>query len=156
MHDADKVHDRVRAHQRRLHGSLVADVRLHGLDLSDDAHRPQEHRVVRPAHRDAHAAAAPRQRMDDMAPEEARSAEDRHRAAHRQRALHHLPVGTVHAHLASPFALSSGRRRPQAGRGGAARFPPLIAYAGGAAKGAERPILPRPAPPPGLPFPLTI
>ena len=86
LEDADEIADRVRPRRRAPDRLGVAKVRLDELDLADDAERLEEEGEVRPAHRDADAAAAPGEAADHVTAEEARTAEHGHelrRLSHR-------------------------------------------------------------------------
>jgi len=64
-------------------GGVVADIGGDGGDLADIAQGLQEQGRIRPAHGDAQDPAAPGQALDDIAPDEARAAEDcRNRLRH--------------------------------------------------------------------------
>src|SRR5262249_19779036 len=74
--DADEVDDDVGAACRRLNGSRIAQVRLHGVDLTDAAERLEMEGQIGPAHRHANAVAALAQNAHNMAAEEAGTAEN--------------------------------------------------------------------------------
>ena len=74
--DARGVDDGVGALERRGDRIRIAQVRLHRLDLADDAERAEEAGEVGPPDRDPDAPAVARQRPDDVPADEAGAAEN--------------------------------------------------------------------------------
>ena len=74
--DADEIDHRVGAFDRAVDRPAIAEIRLDRLDLPDHAERLQVAGEIGTAHRHADAVAALRQRLHDIAADEARAAED--------------------------------------------------------------------------------
>ena len=75
--DADEIDDDLRITHRRLDRRRIAQICLHGVDLSDLAGGLEESGQFRPPHRDPDPVVAPAQRADDIPAQKPRSAENR-------------------------------------------------------------------------------